>query len=108
VRRSRLGLTSLGQDDRKATTLLARNVNRNLDGRPYPEGGLGYDIRNDQALPSLQTAINEESAHRYRAVRLRPPCLAGIVAYAYNTPPGLSFRPVQSSPYLNGCDFLQV
>jgi hypothetical protein len=51
-----------------------------------------YDIRNDQALPSLQTATNKEGVHRYRTVRLRPACLAGVAPYARNTPSGFCFQ----------------
>ena len=64
-------------------------------GGPCPKGEHGYDIRDDQALPSLQTAINQKSAHRHGTVRLRQACLAGVVACAHNTPFGLSFRFVQ-------------
>ena len=64
-------------------------------GGPSPKGEQGYDVRNDQALPSLQTAINKESAHRYRTVRLRQACLAGVASQAHSTPPALSFRLVQ-------------
>jgi hypothetical protein len=28
-----------------------------------PKGEQGYDIRNDQALPNLQTAINKKNAY---------------------------------------------
>jgi hypothetical protein len=50
-----------------------------FSGGPSPQGEQGYAIRNDEALPSLQTAINKKSAHRYRTVLLRPACLAGVV-----------------------------
>jgi hypothetical protein len=30
-----------------------------------------YDLRNDEALPNLQTATNEKGAYRYRTMRLR-------------------------------------
>jgi len=43
------------------------------------------DVRNDQAFPSLQTPINKEGIHRYRTVRLRQSCLAGVVTYAHNS-----------------------
>ncbi len=81
-RRTRLGPTSLGQDSPKETTLLALNVHSNdstWTGGPSPKGEQGYDIRDDQALPSLQTAINQKSAHRHRTVRLRKARLAGVV-----------------------------
>jgi len=39
-----------------------------------------YDIRNDEALPDLQTAIDQKAAHRHRTVRVRKACLAGLVA----------------------------
>ena len=42
-----------------------------LDKRAHPKEMQVYEIRNDQALPSLQTAINETGAYRYRAMRLR-------------------------------------
>ena len=54
-------------------------------GGPCPKGEHGYDIRDDQALPSLQTAINQKSAHRHGTVRLRQACLAGVVACADDT-----------------------
>jgi hypothetical protein len=41
--------------------------------------------------PSRQTAVNQKGAHRYRPVRLRPACLAGVVAYAHITLTGSSF-----------------
>ena len=44
----------------------------------------GYDIRNDQALSDLQTTADKKGADRYRTVRLREICLAGIVAYRHN------------------------
>jgi hypothetical protein len=62
-----------------------------------PKGEQGYDIRDDQALPSLQTAINQKGAHRDRTVRLRSACLAGVVAYAHITLIGSSFRFLQKT-----------
>jgi hypothetical protein len=40
-----------------------------------------YDLRNDQTMPSLQTAINETTSYRYRALQLRTPCLAGLIRH---------------------------
>ena len=82
----KLTATSSGSDEsraatvRKEITLLARNVHKCLHRRRYPKGERGYDIRDDQALPNLQTAINQESAYRRRTMRLRQACLAGVVA----------------------------
>jgi hypothetical protein len=95
LRRPRLGPTSLGQHGPQRDSFLARNVHGFLDSRPSPKGEQLYDIRDDQALPNLQTAINQESADRRRTMRLRQACLAGVVACAHNTPFGLSFRFVQ-------------
>jgi len=67
-----------------------------FDGRRQPEGKTkGYDIRNDQAVPSLQTAINQKDALRDRTVRLRSACLAGV-AYAHITLTGSAFRFLQT------------
>lgn len=84
-----------GSAVRQEAALLARNVHGFWTGVPWPKGEQGYDICDDQALPSLQTATNQKSAHRHSTVRLRKACLAGVVAYAHNTPFGLSFRFVQ-------------
>ena len=45
-------------------------------GREMPR----YDIRDDQALPHLQTATHKKAAHRYGTVHLWQACLAGIAA----------------------------
>ena len=37
-----------------------------------------YDLRDDETLPGLQTAINQATANRYGALHLRPPCLARL------------------------------
>jgi hypothetical protein len=58
------------------------------------KGEQGYDIRNDEALPSLQTAINKKGSHRYRTVRLRPASLAGVAAVPHKTAARIVF------PYL--------
>ena len=84
-----------GRTVRKEAILVARNMHGLLDRRPSPKGEQGYDIRNDQALSSLQTAINQKSAHRHRTMRLRQACLAGVAAYSQHAPRGLLFRFVQ-------------
>jgi hypothetical protein len=63
---------------------------------PSPKRDQGYDIRNDQALPSLQKTINQKGADRDRTVRLRSARLAGVVAYAHITLTGSSFRFLQT------------
>jgi hypothetical protein len=71
----------LGSTARKETTLLARNVHGFFGQAALAQRGeQGYDIRDDQALPNLQTAINQKSAYRCRTMRLRQACLAGVVA----------------------------
>jgi hypothetical protein len=39
-----------------------------------------YDVRDNQTLPGLQTATNQATAYRYRALHLRPTCLAGLAS----------------------------
>jgi len=48
------------------------------DGRLSLSERQEYDIRNDQALPNLQAAINQARTNRHRALRLRETCLARI------------------------------
>jgi hypothetical protein len=55
----------------KATTLVAGGVHGTWTGGFSLKGMQNYDIRHDQALPDLQTAINKKGAYGYRTVRLR-------------------------------------
>jgi len=48
------------------------------DGRLSLSERQEYDIRNDQALPNLQAAINQARVNRHRALRQRETCLARI------------------------------
>ena len=48
-----------------------------------------YDLRNDQTLPGLQTATNQATTYRYRALYLRQIYLAGLahILRCPNRPP---------------------
>lgn len=59
-------------------TFPGRQRARSLDSQLVGSETHGYDIRNDQALPNLQTAINQKNAYRDRAMRLRETRLAGV------------------------------
>jgi hypothetical protein len=95
LRRLRLGPSSVGQDSPKRENSSGAQRAQFLSG-PGPKGEQGYDIRDDQALSSLQTAINQKSAHRHCAMRLPQACLAGVV-YSQHAPRGLLFRFVQAA-----------
>jgi hypothetical protein len=43
-----------------------------------------YDLRDDQAVPGMQTAANQTTTYRYRALQLRSSCLAGLGLDASN------------------------
>jgi hypothetical protein len=65
-----------GKIDNSSGTRRARHVDRRL----CLEEMQAYDTRNDEALPDLQTAIDQKDAHRNCTVRVRKACLAGLVA----------------------------
>ena len=58
------------------------------------EGG-AHDMRDDKAVPDLQTAAHEESSNRYRALQLRKARLAGIALHviAHESSDSCAVRP---------------
>jgi hypothetical protein len=83
---ARMCAASSGTDECRQTVPNTNDFSGTQRAGYLKRGGLArmennvYDIHNDQALPSLQTATNKKGAHRYRTVRLRQTCLAGVVA----------------------------